>query len=251
MKQAIFSNVYHFFEITRDTYHYSDNRSGSPEHYLAHMLRGSCRIVSDKESITVSEGDVFYIPRGLSYQSYWYGDPEIRFLSFGFSWFPETEHTIFRLQVIPCDETIKQRLCALPAGAEPTSAALAAFFTVLSQVIPLLKTEPLDRNSRLYHAARNYLSVCPNADAGQLARQLGISESLLYSAFKVAVQKTPNTVRREILCEKAVFLLSTTDRSVQEISDALGFSSASYFRKILKAHTHMTPRDIRRTAGSV
>ncbi|MBE6762725.1 MAG: AraC family transcriptional regulator, partial [Ruminococcaceae bacterium] len=60
------------------------------------------------------------------------------------------------------------------------------------------------------------------------------------------LDKTPNQFRNEILCEKAISLLTTTNKSVQEISDTLNFSSTSYFRKILKAHTGKTPLEIRK-----
>ncbi|MBQ4116900.1 MAG: helix-turn-helix domain-containing protein [Clostridia bacterium] len=57
--------------------------------------------------------------------------------------------------------------------------------------------------------------------------------------------------RCEILCEKAVTLLTTTDKSVQEISDMHGFSSTSYFRKILYRYTNNTPRDIRKKTEKI
>jgi AraC-like DNA-binding protein len=76
-----------------------------------------------------------------------------------------------------------------------------------------------------------------------------VSTSGLYSIFKKQLGKTPNELHAEILCEKAVSLLSTTDKSVQEISDTLGFSSTSYFRKILKKHTGKAPLEIRKEAA--
>lgn len=60
-----------------------------------------------------------------------------------------------------------------------------------------------------------------------------ISESGLYPIFQRVFQKTPLEIKQEILCEKAVQLLTTTDLSVEEISNRLLFSSSSYFRKVL------------------
>ena len=47
--------------------------------------------------------------------------------------------------------------------------------------------------------------------------------------------------------EKAKQLLMTTNISVEEISRMLNFSSASYFRKILKKYSGKTPKEIRKT----
>ena len=72
-----------------------------------------------------------------------------------------------------------------------------------------------------------------------------LSEPHLYYLFKKAGEVTPNEYRQKSLCDRAVELLITTDNSVEAISDMLGFSSSSYFRKILKKHTGKSPREIR------
>ena len=251
MNQSFFSQSFHFFEILRQSYHYADNRDGSPEHYLALMLDGRCRIVSRDGSIEAAKGDVFYIPKGLPYQSYWYGSPHVRFISLGFSLFPDAEHTAHPLQIITCSEDAKSAFLSIPTGAVPDCAALGQFYTLLGNLLPQMTTAPTNKAHRLFREAYHLFYEQPNQTAAQVARQLDISESALYAVFKQVGHTTPNLVRREILCEKAVFLLSTTNRSVQDISDSLGFSSASYFRKVLRAHVGMTPRAIRKTNVSV
>ncbi len=64
-------------------------------------------------------------------------------------------------------------------------------------------------------------------------------------------EKTPNEVRQELQTDRAVRLLTTTDMNIQQISDSLGFSSVSYFRKILRKYTGKTPSQIRRHADSL
>ena len=86
----------------------------------------------------------------------------------------------------------------------------------------------------------------PNMKIFEVAKACNISEPGIYSIFKRQLGKTPNEVRLEILCNKAVNLLTTTNKSVQEISDLLSFSSTSYFRKTLHKYTGKTPREIRK-----
>ena len=83
----------------------------------------------------------------------------------------------------------------------------------------------------------------------RIAVECHISYSTLYQIYRKVCAKTPNTIRQELLVERAVFLLSSTDRSVQEISDTLGFSSTSYFRKILQKYTGLTPTRIRQKSN--
>lgn len=248
MNNAIFSEPFLFWEITRDTYHHSDNHVGAPWHYLAYMLKGRCRIVSDHHTIEVSEGDVFYIPVRLPYQSYWYGDPEIRFLSFAFRLFSEAESDAYRLQVIPCDDELKASIRDIPTGPLLSSEALGKFYTTLTRLLPLMQYETRDKTDILLLKAYQYLRENPDSTVRDIARHLEVGETTVYTLFKNGFKKTPNTVRQELLCEKAVFLLTTTDLSVQEVSDTLGFSSTSYFRKTLKLHTGQSPREIRKSA---
>ena len=83
-------------------------------------------------------------------------------------------------------------------------------------------------------------------DSTKITQQYG--ETALYTAFRRVRNTTPNTQRQIILCERAVELLTTTDRPIEEISTQLGFSSSAYFRKIIRAHTGLTPRMIRQNA---
>lgn len=247
MKDVLFSDMFRFYEITRDKYHYSDNRGGSPEHYLAYMLEGCGKIVSEKQTIHVAEGDLFYIPMGLPYQSYWYGNKNgtIRFLSFGFRWFPEAESVSYALQLLPWQDSFFEKINAIPVNCILSTEALGRFYQLLSELLPSLKETSSLGKSQVVLQAKTYMYDHPNCTAPHIARHCGVSESTLYSLFKETLHKTPNTVKQEMLCEKAVFLLSATDKTVQEISDMLGFSSPSYFRKVLKTHTGRTPREIR------
>ncbi len=250
---AFFCDTFHFYEITRDKYHYSDNRAGSPEHYLAYMKHGRCRIVSEQGSIEVGSGDVFYIPKGLPYQSYWYSDTDegIRFCSYGFQWFPEAQNIQYILQVIPCDDETKQLVQSIPTQEMLTSEALGYLYHALAALLPKMKFDTLNRNEIVLRKAKKYIYDHPSCTVTDVARHCEISDSTVYTIFRNTAEKTPLDIKREILCEKAIFLLSTTNKSVQEISDMLGFSSTSYFRKVLKATNGKTPREIRKQFTTV
>lgn len=86
----------------------------------------------------------------------------------------------------------------------------------------------------------------PSRKIADIAAACGVCESGLYGVFRRTYRETPNTVRQRVLCEQAKHLLVTTDLSVEEISERLSFSSSSYFRKVMRKHTGMTPGEIRR-----
>lgn len=82
-------------------------------------------------------------------------------------------------------------------------------------------------------------------DIPALAAELGYSESYFSRKFH---QETGFTVKEYLLeqkIEKAKTLLKTTNMNVIGISEALGFCSPSYFGKLFKKSTGLSPGDYR------
>ena len=244
MINQLFSNPFVFVEYNFGSSHHTDNRNGFTHLYLAAMLEGECRIASDEGEICAGAGESFYIPMGLPYQSYWRSRGSVRFLSFAFPYFPDNAG--FCLQKFPA--CAYEEICSIPHRGAPDSAAIGQMYTVLGRLIPQMKTSPLAPADRLVHAATSLMERNPALSIPEIARLCFAGESTLYAAFRKSAGVTPNEVRQQILSERAVQLLTTTSQSVQQISDALGFSSADYLRQVLKKHTGMTPGEIRRSA---
>lgn len=216
-------------------------------YYLARMLKGDSRIVSKNKTITVNEGDVFYIPKGLPYQSYWYGQSEIRFLSYGFSELEACEKMDFDLQVIPCPEALKAQVMNIPTdGPFLKCKTLSIFYDVLSDLIPYMQRSPLSKKDEILENAKNYILSNPDCGMSEVASACYISEPYLYAIFKEKANDTPNDFRLKVLCQKGMEYLTTTDKTVEEISSLIGLSSASHFRKILKKYVGASPREIRK-----
>ncbi len=246
MNDIIFSESFRFHRLSYDKYHYNDCSRGAPSHYFAYMEKGRCKIVSERGTREFAAGDVFYIPMGLKYQSYWYGDPEISLLSFGFQSFPDAEQKHYCLQKVPCSPKVAESFRALPVGGPVDCAVLGQFYTTVAKVLPIMRSGSFDSAKKIYRDALYYLYKNPQCTATELARACNVSQSMLYAVFKKVAGKSPNALRQEILVDRAVQMLITTDRQVQEISDALGFSSTSYFRKVLKDYVGKTPSEIRK-----
>lgn len=232
-----------------ERYHYTDNRRGSPMHYIALMRSGHARIVSEKRTLEITAGQPFYIPKALPYQSYWYSEDLICFDSYGFDAFPSLDRRAYPLQMLSQDAKILSMIDQLAADKRICSRTLGLFFTLLGTLLPQMETESVDRSQKLIEVSKEYLYHHPDAQVAEVARHCGVSESGLYAAFSRSGSMTPNDLRQKILSERAVELLTSTDLSIEEVSSRLNFSSTSYFRKILKKHTGKTPSEIRRSAA--
>ena len=247
MNHTDFCKSFFFTEYRYGRTHYTDARSGANLHFLALLEEGHCRIVSEDRVIEAGPGQPFYIPMGLPYQSYWFSDTTVRFRSCGFALFPEMAEAAFRLQVLP--EEFANEVRRIPLTGRPDSAALGELFRVLGKVLPCVERQT-PSSVCLWQQAMDYMRAHRDCRVTEVARACGVSESAIYAAFR-RHNSTPNAARQQLLVEEAVRLLTTTDSSVQEISDGLGFSSSAYFRKVLHQHTGKTPTQIRKTAEKV
>lgn len=79
----------------------------------------------------------------------------------------------------------------------------------------------------------------------ELADCANISERECYRLFRQYLRQTPNLFLQYYRVQKAKNLLCTTQMPVTEISSAAGFESISYFSKIFKRLTNMTPSEFR------
>jgi len=74
-----------------------------------------------------------------------------------------------------------------------------------------------------------------------ISRSANLSKTTLYAAFHQRFHCTVSSYIHAKRVEKAMQLLSETDLNMEEISQRVGFSSASYFSKIFKKHTGLSP----------
>ena len=246
MNNIFYEHNYLFYQINFNKYHFTDNSSGAPMNYVAHMKKGHCRLIAGYNFVEVSEGEYFFIPKGLSYKSYWYGNDEISFISLGFANMPSDSSISYILQKLDCTADIAEKIQSIPLGVTVTAKTLGIFYSALAELIPNMHHIPSGREISALENAKKYICDNPNADASQIAKACFMSQSYLYYLFKKYLKSTPNNFKQSFKCDKAISLLLATDKTVHEISDTLNFSSASYFRKVMMKRFGKTPSEIRK-----
>lgn len=225
---------------------HTDNSSGTAYHYLGYMYSGFARIVSEKGTLEVHEGDMFYIPKGCRYHSYWYGKDGAQFDSFAFAAIPQQEHTAYCLQKLTITDEARRLHQALASDRTVNARSVAALYQLFWVLKPTMKQHTYCKSGALARQIADYIHEHPYEPADVIAFNCGVSESTLYHVLKKELDKTPNRLRQEAKCQKAVNLLTSTDLSVEQISTRLGFSSSSYMRKLLHATIGKTPLQIRK-----
>lgn len=249
MNDSDFFKSFGFREFTYTKRTHVDNSAGVKCHYLGYIKDGSGVLISSRERLQVTTGDLFYIPKGCRYHSCWIPEKTVRFDSISFVYFPLPEGLHYPLQKLPCNREILEAFRPLSLDKTVNAASIGCLYSLLALLQPHMECSPSECRNSLTDTALAYLQADPGISIAALAELCCVSQGTLYGNFHRCLGKTPNTIRQELLCQKAMQLLVTTSLSVEEVSRQCGFSSASYFRKVLLSITGKTPRQIRAEAN--
>lgn len=103
------------------------------------------------------------------------------------------------------------------------------------------------------HEVAEYLTLhCETGESlEELSESFFISKSYLSRIFREVTGFSVNEYRNLARVRKARELLAGSGYSITEISEILGFESVTYFERVFKKHTDMTPLKYRKDAGGV
>lgn len=79
-----------------------------------------------------------------------------------------------------------------------------------------------------------------------LAQHAGLSRTSLAQRFRASMNNTPLHYLRTLRMQKAMALLSGSERSLEHIAQEVGYTDAFSFSKVFKRTLGMSPRDFRR-----
>lgn len=251
MDNQQFYKSFLFLKITMNkpvgTDHFKDG--GAPTNYIGVLLKGSARFKMQNGDIHIKENDVVFIPKGALYHSFWNPDKNgnLSWISLGFGFLPTGKEDSFSLQKIECSKKASIILEKLILNPEVNCENIGFLYQFLGLTLSNME-QNISPYSLVCKRAIEFMTNNPDAKIPEVAKACKVSESGLYGIFKIVYNETPNYFRQKILYEKAKQLLITTNIPVEEISRMLNFSSASYFRKILKKYSGKTPKEIRKKA---
>ena len=116
-----------------------------------------------------------------------------------------------------------------------------------------MQSPTISRTVRLTNAAIKILraNLRNPGSTEELARQVGTNERALLSAFHQEFSLSVSDWIREERLHMARYLLTTTDTSIQSISQHLGYSNQANFAKSFRQRFGFTPSDARNEASRI
>ena len=232
--------------------------SPRPFHVVSTVNRGRAIFKSKYNTITLKEGDVFFIPMGETYRSEWSGGEVVYCTSVFFSFETGKDPTAdksYRLQKIE-GETGKsvaeliEKLSKNKGGKKYFDFnAVGDFYALCDAVFGGAPTAQKPVNTSVIQDALDYIDANFDREISvkELAEMCNFSESRFHHVFKELMGMSPIAYKHKVAVNHAqLYLASERNYTVEEVSDKCGFSSSIYFRRVFKKITGKSPREYKR-----
>ncbi len=116
------------------------------------------------------------------------------------------------------------------------------------RAIPRTKVAPNDVESDFYTRFMKIVESRmsdPKLSIEEIAGEMGLSQSQFTRKIKALANYTPVEIIRTVRLQRAKTILSSTEKTVSEISFEVGFTSLAYFSKCYKEEFGESPSAIR------
>lgn len=207
--------------------------------------------------VEVGVGDLIFVPIGARYISSWQGDPNIEYVSMHFVFDQSAVFTKaqgFTLQRVKVEDFAATKAVFLHAlenyaGNEVARLkVLGNFYTLLCSLFPrLTRGNQAQLDARVFRAV-SYIETHYKEEISveDLAKVANMSVSRFFPLFRASLQLSPIEYINHYRINRAIILLMGSERhSIEEISEATGFQSSAYFRRVFKKITGQSPRAYR------
>ena len=213
---------------------------------LAYVAKGCCHMrTNDRQELTINEGNVWFLPKGVPYRSCWTATPYVEFIFVEFDVdLMSSSYSTFSVANAPHAEALfRDTLSAYENG--DTIGALKSLFTLLDAYLPDPETGipyPYDTVApAIAYLDKHYTEP---VHVATLARLCTMSRSRFYTVFKSVTRQTPIEYKNSLKVQHAVRLIKQ-GATLEDVCDRLNFASPAFLRKMIWRTTGLLPKEIK------
>lgn len=238
-----------------DTAHHFEVKKRKVHNSFGLILDGTVSFFTLTERVDAKAGDLIFVPEGIKYSSCWAGTPKIRFVNVHFRMLAPASPVFRSVRIRKLEqvgEDIRSGFETIMRFQSEQDAdemgAIAEFYSLCSAVYPLISdscrlTIPAPLQRAMEYINENFCTV---ARVSEISKACYLSESHLYHMFQEYLGTSPVAYLNSLRIQKAMELLVTTDKTIEDIAAELGFHSGYYFRKTFQSLTGVLPSKYRK-----
>jgi len=225
---------------------------------IAIMQKGNGRFITTSgETVEIGCNEIFFIPAGSRYISYWYGSEGVLYFAIHFhfdNWYSKFSPQRFSIQKIETLSSVaflyhfENILKYISCEGYEKLKAYGSFYHLYADILPLLDCAKFKNTAfeRIKDAVE-YIEQNSEKEftVNYLAKICHLSESRFYTLFCRALGCSPIAYRNIVRIQKALTMLGG-QYTIEEIASEVGFSSAIHFRQIFKKIMGRLPSEYRK-----
>lgn len=254
MQDLVLNSIsYHFYSFRINREYIADYLDSPRKTYEIYYFEdGDGEYITEDQTLYIKSGQMLYSPPDSKYKlkinNHQGKICNGRTLCLRF--IPDVAPHTFPPQVITPDATLLEFFSQVPTDTKTETVNCFFLFKTYQFLNELLKylSSSNEKFVAILQPALDYMNENDKYTIPELAKLCNISEAYFYALFKKVTGLSPVKMRQKIQATKAEQLLKTTDLSVDEIAEMVGFSSASHFRSVFRTRFSCSPNAIRKNA---
>ena len=226
----------------KESYSYRDKPRGSYGVML--LVDGNIKFAFEGGELNAKAGDLVFLPKNSRYEAIFEDVSRDYLVNFDadtdliFSTDPTLLYSNTSLDIFRYFEEYAEENCF---GNTMSLKSQAGFYSLFEKIVKNGISLP-EVNRSVVEKAKQMLSCTREYSVEEIAKACNISETGLRKKFKEAEGVTLVEYRTRKKIQKAMYLLESTDMSIAEISDELGFYDEAYFCKTFKKSVGVSPK---------
>ncbi|SFT23737.1 AraC family transcriptional regulator [Paenibacillus sp. BC26] len=235
-----------------------------PFYVMSYLKSGSAKLRIDGEEMALEPGTVTLIPPNVMHDHYKDTADQTEFLWWHFTFeiegvmdvmkmfripfvFQLQDHAYFEDVFMAFMDSADARIPSLPRSILTRAKSLELLYIILNSALSQQDAQKDVAKSDGFLAMLTRVVQSPEAPMTlqQMADELHMHPTYVSNRFKELFGKSPLQVQREMRIQKAKTLLETSDLSVTEISQRLGYSELQNFTRLFKSYVGISPTQFR------
>ena len=208
------------------------------------ILSGRADFVTEDGVLSAKAGNMIFLPKDCRYKAIFLHEVDDYLVCFDMKGTHLSIPVPIRLSEkasLSCAESFRATVEENFSEGHTKLRSQGVFYLLLDAIIKDAEAEAV-KDRRVVDLARELLRKEDNISVSDIAKECAISESGLRRLFKEQMGMTPVGYRTELRLRRAIYLLDSTDLSVNEIAAQSNFFDAAYFCKVFRARFGITPK---------